>query len=1168
MAGKPQVLELLEEILDSGKTPEEACRDCPELLPEVRERWQQFCVIDAQIGALIPGLQTAPQLPRPTATPHVGSLPEIPGYEVEAVLGQGGVGVVYRARQRALPRFVAVKMLLAGPFAGPQELGRFRRETAALASLRHPNIVQVYDAGDVEGRPYFTMELIEGGSLTQKMAARPQPPRQAAELLTTLAEAVQAAHQAGIVHRDLKPANVLLSADGTPKISDFGLARRLEGDADLTQTGVPMGTPSYMAPEQAQAQTREVGPAVDIYALGAMLYELLTGRPPFCGANPLETLQQVIHQEPVPPARLNGKVPRDLDTICLKCLQKNPAHRYATAADLAADLGRFLRHEPIQARPISPVGRCVRWVRRRPAAAAMAATLVLVLLAGGVAAWFLHQEQTAAQVRQRLTEKEVLQTVGRARDLLEEGWQAHDLAKLKEAEAEARRAVQTARSSAVSATVQGDAETMLAEAVARRARAEKTRTLLENLLDVAVWQQTVAAELDEQGRTAVLAPQNLDEQYAAAYRTWGLDIDGTKEADVVARLRAEPDGVLQEVIARLDNWMLLRRREKRPEAQWRRLYRLADQLDSNERHRQLRALLAGEALPSADVAAGIVGAGQPWLALWEMARGRTWRQARALRKEIDARSAPVLTVALLSQAYLAVGDLDSAEEVLRLALTVRPGEVVLLYSMGRLCVQRGPLRLGQAIEYYRAARAQRPRMGLALSLALVHRGRADEAEDILNELHRDQSQNPEFYSCLGTALDAQKKHSAAEAVFRKAVNLWPKSAAMHHNLGVALARQGKPAAAEVAYRQAIDLQPEFALAYGNLGLALADQGKTGEAVTALRTAIGLEPKSANALYNLGTVLSEQRQFVDAEAAYRQAIELRPLDARAHVALGIALSQQSKVAAGEAAFRKASDLEPGNFTAYYNLGTNLYGQQKHAAAESAYRKALQRRPHSAPAHQGLALCLLQLAQFDEALECQRKSCELLPLTDPGRPKALALLRHCERCALLNARLPAILGGTEKPAGAAEQIELARLCTQKKLHAAAARFYAGAFTAQPKFAEQVQAGARFHAACVAALAGRGQGDDTNRLNDKERAYWRRRALEWLRQDLTWWAKALDHGKPQTSDDARQWLKGCLADEKLEGVRGHDSLQGLPEDERMEWEQFWYDVDALLRRLAAPE
>jgi serine/threonine-protein kinase len=391
MAGNPQVLGLLEEMLDGGKSPEQVCRDCPELLPKVQEQWQVFCRIDAQIRTLLPGLAAPPTADAAAPVPSPPGLPKIPGYEVEAVLGHGGMGVVYKARQKALDRWIALKMLLAGGFAGSQELGRLRRETMVLAHLRHANIVQVYDAGEVEGRPYFAMELLEGGSLAQKLSGTPQPAREAAALLATLAEAVQVAHQGGILHRDLKPANILLTTDGTPKIADFGLARRLEGGAGLTQSGVPMGTPSYMAPEQAWGRTT-IGPAVDVYALGAILYELLTGRPPFRAETSAETLRQVVSEDPVTPSRLNAAVPRDMETICLKCLEKDPPRRYLSAAALAEDLHRFQQNEPIVARPMGPLGRVLRWTRRNPTGAALVAmALALIGLTFGGGVWLAQQ---------------------------------------------------------------------------------------------------------------------------------------------------------------------------------------------------------------------------------------------------------------------------------------------------------------------------------------------------------------------------------------------------------------------------------------------------------------------------------------------------------------------------------------------------------------------------------------------------------------------------------------------------------------------------------------------------------------------------------------------------------------------------------------------------------
>lgn len=378
MSHEERIGELLEEILDSDRTAEEVCARDPELLGEVCERLRKLRSVEAQIDSLFPLAATETcsaklALPRTSADP-----PAIPDYEILSILGRGGMGVVYRARHTKLNRTVALKMLLAGSFASRQERIRFVREAEAAAALRHPNIVQVYDCGEAEGHPYFTMEYIEGGSLDQKLAGASQPALECAQMVAVLAHAVFAAHQSGIIHRDLKPANIVLAEDNTPKISDFGLARRLDGDGGLTQTGAKIGTPNYMAPEQMTGNS-PAGPSVDIFALGAILYEMLTGRPPFRGASLSETERKLTTEDPVPPSRMNARVPRDLETICLKCLEKDPQRRYATAADLAADLDRFLRHEPIRARPISPGERVVRWVRRKPLVAALAVSAAIVV---------------------------------------------------------------------------------------------------------------------------------------------------------------------------------------------------------------------------------------------------------------------------------------------------------------------------------------------------------------------------------------------------------------------------------------------------------------------------------------------------------------------------------------------------------------------------------------------------------------------------------------------------------------------------------------------------------------------------------------------------------------------------------------------------------------------
>jgi tRNA A-37 threonylcarbamoyl transferase component Bud32 len=420
---------------------EQVCAAHPELLGAIRERIVALEAMHALLG-LDPSTLPRPRASKPSSTApaeprsQAGELPELPGYEVLALIEEGGMGTVYRARQPKLQRQVAIKMIRAGRHARADQLDRFRSEVEAVARLRHPHIIQIYEVGEWQGQPYFSMEYVADGNLAQRLARGLVPPREAAEIVRTLAEAMHHAHTCGVVHRDLKPANVLLRRKPTtregaaeaesfePLVGDFGLVKLLD-EVGPTRTDMVLGTPQYLAPEQAEGRAQEVGPATDVHAFGVILYEMLAGRPPFLGANPLEILDQIRGTDPMPPSRLQPRIPAELEVICLKCLAKEPARRYTTAADLADDLGRYLRGEPVKARRTPAWQRAARWARREPVLAGLATLTVCAVLALlGVWADFTYQLRAAAAQLQEERDEAT-----RLKGLAEEGWRKADAEK-------------------------------------------------------------------------------------------------------------------------------------------------------------------------------------------------------------------------------------------------------------------------------------------------------------------------------------------------------------------------------------------------------------------------------------------------------------------------------------------------------------------------------------------------------------------------------------------------------------------------------------------------------------------------------------------------------------------------------------------------------------------
>jgi serine/threonine-protein kinase len=888
MAGKPDVFALLEEMLDSGRTPEEVCRDCPELLAEVRRRWQAFRLVDEAVSALLPVPETPPDADLTLIVPCPAGLPQVAGYRVEGVLGHGGMGVVYRAWHLRLQRPVALKMLLAGAHARPAERERFLREAEAVAALRHPNIVPVYDAGEVDGRPYFTMELVEGGNLAQQIHRVPQPAGQAAALVATLAEAMHAAHQSGIVHRDLKPANILVAADGTPKVTDFGLARRLEGNAGLTLSGLPMGTPSYMAPEQARADKRALGPATDVYALGAILYELLTGRPPFCAESGAATLQQVLADEPVPPARLNPRVPRDLETICLKCLDKEPPRRYASARALADDLHRFDRGEPIAARPLGRLGRLARWARRRPVAAAalLVGTLLVATFVLGGAGWLIRERVlTVRAVEAELQEAERLQR--------------------QSAFPEAAAALERARS-----RLGDDGPAWLYPVVEA---AHRDHQFLVRLEAIRLKRSTLDQERQHHAALVRFNKARADRDYAEAFRDRGLGEPPNDPEGAAARVRASR--LAAHLVAALDDW----------------------------------AVCAADPARQ-DWVLGVARRADPDLWRDRVRDPAAWREGKALAKLARAgppTEQPLPLLLALGEQLSATG--EDGIGFLRRLREQHPEDfwanltlALALHGAGRT----PPPLVGDpapALVYYQKALAIRPQAAAVLNdlgIVLVDRHwlRDDERDGggpgaitVFRQVVQNDPQFAPGFSNLGLALKLSGDWPKAEVADRQALRIDPRLAPAHVNLGEIRAGSGGIDEAIDLYRQALKVDPGCARAHHLLGVALVAKGRHDEAndcypegVKTLDQARGQALKEANDFYALALDCNprwmptrnslrippqDEARLKQAIDHYRQAVRLEPQFGLFRGALGQALLARRDFTEAEAEIRRGLNLMP-------------------------------------------------------------------------------------------------------------------------------------------------------------------------------------------------------------------------------------------------------------------
>ena len=874
------------------------------------------------------------------------SLPVIPGYEILSKLGHGGMGVVFKARQSLLNRLVALKMIRGDARIESDRLDRFRIEAEAIARLRHPNVVVIYDIGEVDQRPYFSLELLEGGSLEERLAGTPQPARPAAELTETLAWAVHAAHRAGVVHRDLTPRNILFDADGTPKITDFGLAKRLEVERGMTVTDLVIGTPTYMAPEQASGRSREVGPAADIYALGAILYNQLTGRPPFHGTTPLETIMLVTSQAPVPPSRLQPKVPRDLETICLKCLEKEPRQRYADAGELAEDLGRFLAGKPIYARRTPAWERALKWARRHPTAATFAAVslLALVLLVAG-----LLRHNAAVRAEARREDERVARRRLEAGDGLLNGQGELARGELDEARVTLTRLLAELRTEPRLADLRGRAADVLDQVrrgLAERASRAADRARLARFAEL----RDASLFLDIQHPDLALGGRCEEARAAARAALATFAAGGEDDAWSLAPLPASYAAAEREEVASGCYLMLMVLAEA-----------VARPLPGEDPRPQ-----AAKALRILERAAALRPPTRAYRIRRAVCLERAGDAAAARRERAEAERlepAGAFDHFLLGQERYQRGDWTAALRHFDAAIEEQP-DLFWAQCLSAVCfLNSAPSRPGEAKAALTACLQQRPSFAWLYLLRGVAFGQMGGID--LNAAAR----LPSRADALRVAAEAH--FEAAEADFRRAFDrglTGDLRYALHMNRGVLRFQRLRLDEAVADFERAAALDPTRYHAFASLASALSKQGRRDEALGRLDRAIALKPDLAALYRTRAQILLEggDPPPAAAEAALRdldEAIRRAPAD--------------SRDLAGDLTWRARLQRKLGRCDAAL------------AAADAALAIA----PELADAHRERVAALLELRRYDAVIDsCDAALAQGPPSAELYELRGLARVGH--------------------------------------------------------------------------------------------------------------------------------------------------------------------------------
>jgi tetratricopeptide (TPR) repeat protein len=1130
------------------------------------------------------------------------SLPSLPGYEILSELGRGGMGAVFRGRDPDLGRELAVKVLLERHQDNPLAVERFLEEAQVGGQLQHPGVVPVYEAGRLpDDRPYFTMKLVEGRTLEALLKERDTPARDLPRFLQMFQQICQTlayAHSKGVIHRDLKPANVMVGAFGELQVMDWGLAKVVRGRGVRTvrsetaeaesEAGSVVGTPAYMAPEQACGDVEGLDERCDVFGLGAILCEVLTGSPPYRGRETGELLRKAARADLGDAfARLDGcGVEAELVRLAKACLAAEPADRPADGGAVTAAMTAYLAGvqerlrkaelERAAAQAKTKAGR-----RARKMTVALAATLLLAVTAVGAGAlWYQHDRAARAAEDARLaasraaeearlaaeharkaanTERDVTTALEEAAVFGKQAAGLHaDPAKWEAALVEALSAVK--RADGVLNSGEGG-EDLRARVDALRAEleaADKDRRMIARLEEASFHEATAVKEngFDNAGAAAL---------YAEAFREDGLDLTSLEAEQAADRINRR--AIREELLAALADWSN-RTSNEQDEEKLRRILQAADPDPASFRNR--------------------------WNAALDQ---QDWDTLQVLAANPEMKDQPTTRLATMAREWCDAGDPEAAVNLLKDKNERRPGDFWINYELAYAHANTKPPAVDEAIRYYTAALALRPSSPSAhvsLGNALDNKGQRDEAiaeyrkalqiqpdfaeahnnlgvvlkekgqlDEAIAEFRKAMQIQPDFalaHTNLGHVFSDKEQWDEAIAEYRKVLQIQPDDAKGHTDLGGALSNKGQLDEGIAELRRALQIQPDLAEAHYNLGITLNNKGQLDEAIAEFRKALQIQPNLAEAHYNFGDALTDKGLWDEAIAEFRKALQIHPDDADAHYRLGGALSNKGQLDEAVAEYRKALQIRLDFAEAHYNLGVTLNNKGQLDEAVAEFRKALQIRPDFAEAHNNLGNGLANKGQWDEAIAEFRKALQIQPdyaLARNGLGDALDLAER-------DAVLPTILRGEAAPSDAAQQVRFADFCREyKRLYATASRFYADAFTAEPGLAKDLSSGDRYDAACAAALAGCGQGEDAPKTDAKERSRWRNQALDWLRADLALWTKKSTDGKSEDRADAAATLSHWQEDSDLAGVRDKNALAKLPADEQDAWRQLWTDVDALLKK-----